>query len=323
MALLDVDRLVTSFFTARGEVRVLRGLDFSVDEGEIIGLVGETGSGKSVTALSILRLLPKAGAAVSGQILFEGRDLLQLSEKEMVAVRGAKIAMIFQNPRECLNPTMRVGNQLRLVYQARGIVEAGLYHSEAVRMLRELGLPDPERTLRAYPHELSGGMCQRVMIALALACSPQLLIADEATTGLDVTIQLQLIRILKSLRDQKGLTEIIITHDLGIVAEMCDRVAVMYTGDIVESGPVSDVFAHPRHPYTVGLLAARPRIGTREEIRSMPGRVPNLLNLPSGCPFRTRCGYALEECSNTVPPTVDVQEGHQVKCFLSDGRGLS
>lgn len=276
-----------------------------------------------MTGLSILKLLPKPGAIVGGRILYEDQDLLQLSENEMVAIRGSKISMIFQNPRECLNPVMRVGDQLRLVYRAHGRTEPRLYLEQAAQMLRELRLPHPERILQSYPHQLSGGMCQRVMIALALACSPRLLIADEATTGLDTTVQLQLIAILKSLREKKALTELIITHDLGIVAELCDRVAVMYAGEIVESGPVGKIFAHPRHPYTVGLLAARPRIGAGNDVYSIPGRVPDFLSLPPGCSFSPRCEHMLEKCAGSAPVPVEVEAGHQVRCFLSQGRGLS
>lgn len=318
MALLHVDQLATTFFGRGKEARILRGLDFAVNEKEIVGLVGESGSGKSVTGLSILRLLPKGGTIVGGRILFQGQDLVGLSEKEMIRIRGAGIAMVFQNPRESLNPLLTVGDQLALVYRARGVREQRQHRKMAALSLRELQMPDAQRALRSYPHELSGGMCQRVMIALALACSPRLLIADEATTGLDVTVQLQIIEILKALRESKRLTELIITHDLGVVAELCDRVAVMYAGEIVELGQVNEVFAHPTHPYTIGLLAARPKIGIMEEIASIPGRVPDFLNLPPGCAFRPRCSYALEKCASLTPHPVEVETDHHVACFLCE-----
>lgn len=313
MPLLDIQGLRTSFFTARGPVPILEGLDLRVNPQEILGLVGESGSGKSVTAASIMRLLKPPGRVLGGRMLFDGRDLLTLTEREMDDVRGLKIAMIFQNPRSCLNPLLPIGRQLRNVLRRRPDTPPGRVPGLAPALLSDVGLPDPDRVLAAYPHELSGGMCQRVMIALALACSPRLLIADEPTTGLDVTVQQQIIALLRRLAERNRMAQIIISHDLGLVAEVCDAVAVMYAGRIVEYGPVIDIFDRPQHPYTRALLDCRPRMGAA--LRSIRGTIPNFAERPPGCPFHPRCDRARSICAAEIPPSSEAG-GHAVACYF-------
>ena len=298
--MLRVENLVTRFHTYDGVVRALEGVSFEVREGEIFGLVGETGCGKSVTTYSTLRLLPSTGRVHSGRITFAGESLLDASESRMREVRGGEIAMIFQDPLSALNPVMRVGDQIaESVWLHDDLPDAEAVAARVEEVLGEVRMPDPAGAARAFPHELSGGMQQRVMIAMALAGRPKMLIADEPTTALDVTIQSQVLQLLRQLKQEAGLTVLLITHDLGVVAELCDRVAVMYAGTIVETAPVAELFGNPRHPYTQGLLAALP--GTSDTLAPIPGRVPDFLNPPSGCRFHPRCPLAVDRCRAEAP----------------------
>jgi oligopeptide/dipeptide ABC transporter ATP-binding protein len=312
--LLRVEDLHVTFFTPAGPVDVLTGVNLSINPGEILGIVGESGSGKSVTALAIVRLLRRPGRVTGGRVLFRGTDLLTLPPERMRGVRGDEISMIFQNPRSSLNPVFRVGTVLREVLRVHEGLRGADADRRAVALLADVGLPDPAAVLDRFPHQLSGGMAQRVMIALALASSPHLLIADEPTTALDVTIQYQIITLLSRLRAEHGLAQIVITHNLGVVAELCDRVAVMYAGTIVEEGPTVTIFDEPRHPYTRGLLAARARTETVGALASIPGQVPDLRNRPAGCPFHPRCAFARDACAETVPPLEAAGERHRVAC---------
>ena len=298
--MLRVENLVTRFHTYDGVVRALEGVSFEVREGEIFGLVGETGCGKSVTTYSTLRLLPSTGRVHSGRVTLAGESLLDASESRMREVRGGEIAMIFQDPLSALNPVMRVGDQIaESVWLHDDLPDAEAVAARVEEVLGEVRMPDPAGAMRAFPHELSGGMQQRVMIAMALAGRPKMLIADEPTTALDVTIQSQVLQLLRQLKQEAGLTVLLITHDLGVVAELCDRVAVMYAGTIVETAPVAELFGNPRHPYTQGLLAALP--GTSDTLAPIPGRVPDLLNPPSGCRFHPRCPLAVDRCQAEAP----------------------
>ncbi|HJP43646.1 MAG: ABC transporter ATP-binding protein [Candidatus Poseidoniia archaeon] len=298
--MLRVENLVTRFHTYDGVVRALEGVSFEVHEGEIFGLVGETGCGKSVTTYSTLRLLPSTGRVHSGRITLSGESLLDASESRMREVRGGEIAMIFQDPLSALNPVMRVGDQIaESVWLHDDLPDADAVAARVEEVLGEVRMPDPAGAARAFPHELSGGMQQRVMIAMALAGRPKMLIADEPTTALDVTIQSQVLQLLRQLKQEAGLTVLLITHDLGVVAELCDRVAVMYAGTIVETAPVEELFSDPKHPYTEGLLAALP--GASETLAPVPGRVPDLLAPPSGCRFHPRCPLAVDRCRAEAP----------------------
>ncbi|HEY7589891.1 MAG TPA: ABC transporter ATP-binding protein [Candidatus Limnocylindrales bacterium] len=319
--LLEVKGLRTSFHTRDGVVRAVDGIDFHVDRGEIMGLVGESGCGKSVTSLSIMRLVARPGRVEAGEILFDGHDLLRISDEAMRRVRGEQISMIFQQPTSALNPVWDVGRQIGEVLELHRNMKRRAARLRALELLRMVGIPDPERRLKAYPHEMSGGMAQRVMIAMALACEPDLLIADEPTTALDVTIQAQILDLIRNLRDETGTAVILITHDLGVVAEMCDRVAVMYAGEIVEQTDVVSLFRDPLHPYTRGLIGSIPVVGTmREELSVIPGNVPNLIDLPPGCRFAPRCAARVAE--NVVlaeghhPALQPVGQGHDVRCWL-------
>lgn len=317
-ALLEIHNLQTHFFTRRGIVKVLDGLSLSVQRGQIIGLVGETGAGKSVTGFSIMNLVRPPGRIVGGEIILNDRDLLKLPDDEMRQVRGTEIAMIFQDPRAALNPVITVGSLLEQVLYYRRHLESDKAHAAAVELLRTVHISDPEQRLKAYAHQLSGGMCQRIMIAMALACQPQLLIADEPTTGLDVTIQRQIILLLKELRDRMGTTQIIITHDLGLASELCDAIAVMYAGDVVEFAAVEELFNHPRHPYTIGLMRSRPLFGDRRTIPVIEGSVADFTNPPSGCPFHPRCDFAFGRCSQQKPKPFRVSAQHSSQCWLLD-----
>jgi len=297
-------------------VDVLDGVDFQVEDGEILGIVGESGSGKTMTALSVTRLLPRTARIRAGEILFRGSDVLALDGRAMNRLRGEQISMIFQSPRASLNPLYRVETTLDQVLRAHRGLRGPAARRLAIELLDDVGLPDPERMLRRYPHELSGGMCQRVMIAFALASNPSLLIADEPTTALDVTVQLQIIQLLSRLRQEHGLTLILITHNLSVVAELCDRVVVMYLGRIVEEGPVLEIFDRPRHPYTVGLLASRPSAHMDGTLAVIPGSVPDLRERPSGCPFHPRCPYARELCAADAPARELATESHYVECHF-------
>jgi oligopeptide/dipeptide ABC transporter ATP-binding protein len=319
--LLEIRGLRTHFASPRGPVKVLEGLDLSVESGTILGLVGESGSGKTVTAYSVLRLIRPPGRIVGGEVLFEGRDLLSLSESKMRRVRGREISMIFQDPRGFLDPVTRVGSLMREIHRTHESMSREEARRRSLDLLQAVGLPRPERVLRAYPHELSGGMAQRVMIALALASKPKLLIADEPTTALDVTIQIEIIRLLADLRERLGLTIVIITHNLSVVAEICDVVAVMYAGEIVEHTDVTSLFRRPLHPYTQGLIGSIPVVGAvQEELAVIPGNVPNLIDLPRGCRFAPRCATKIEEdvaIANEVHPLLrPVDPGHDVRCWV-------
>lgn len=317
--LLEVNNLKVSFFTHVGEVQAVRGTTFALEAGEAVALVGESGCGKSVTAQSIMRLIPDPpGRIVGGSILFEGQDLAKASEKQMEKIRGNQIGMIFQDPMTSLNPTMTIGRQLMegiMKHQGLSKKEA---KEKAVEMLSLVGIPQPDRRVNQYPHEFSGGMRQRVMIAMALSCEPRLLIADEPTTALDVTIQAQIIELMKELKEKTGTSIILITHDLGVVAGLCSRVLVMYAGQIVESGLIRDVFYHPKHPYTYSLLRAVPRLDAKQKSRlvSIPGQPPDLLNPPKGCSFAPRCEFAMRVCLERPPEEVVLEDHHMARCWL-------
>lgn len=312
--LLEVKSLRTEFPTKKGVAVVLDDLDLVIGKGEIVGLVGESGSGKSVTGFSVVRLLKAPGRIAGGSIQFAGQDLVQLTESEMVDVRGKRIAMIFQNPRTSLNPVISVGTQLQQVLRyRRGLTKQEAWHA-GVELLRTVHIPSPESRMHAFPHQLSGGMAQRVMIALAISCDPQLLIADEPTTGLDVTIEYQIIHLLKDMRDRSSMSVVMITHDLNMAAEVCDRIVVMYAGRIVEEAPVAEFFTMPRHPYTIGLLASRPSLTVEADIPTIPGNVPDLINRPGGCAFHPRCRWATARCAEEVPAHRQVAPRHLVAC---------
>ena len=299
--MLKVERLTTVFDLPSGPAPAVIDASFDVDAGETVCLVGESGSGKSVTAFSIVRLVQRPGRIASGRIVFKGRDLLTLTEKEMQSVRGAEIALIFQEPMTALNPVFTIGNQIEETLAVHGIARGRDARDRAVELLESVSIPDPSRRVRDYPHQLSGGLRQRALIALALACNPSLVIADEPTTALDVTIQAQILDLLRDLQQRLGLALLLITHDLGVVAEMADRVAVMYAGRIVEQAPVRYLFRDPRHPYTRGLLASIPG-GTRgTKLQAIPGTVPTLSKQPPGCPFHPRCSFRFEPCDRAVP----------------------
>ena len=297
MPLLEVRHLTTSFATQRGEVRAVDDVSFTLDAGETLCLVGESGCGKSVTALSLMRLIAKPGRITNGEILFNGRDLTRLSEAEMRKLRGDDLGMIFQDPLTSLNPVFTIGEQIaEAIRLHRGVSKKEAWN-QAIEGMRDVRIPAPEQRAKNYPHEMSGGMRQRVMIAMALACDPKLLIADEPTTALDVTIQAQILDLLNELKAKRNLALLLITHDLGVVAEIADRVAVMYAGQIVEQAPVRELFAQPRHPYTAGLLRAVPRLGgQRARLQTIEGVVPNPLELPAGCRFAPRCEYRQTAC---------------------------
>ena len=319
--LLEVRNLKTYFFTEDGVVKAVDGVDFTVGRGEVLGLVGESGCGKSVTSLSIMRLVGIPGKVVEGEIVFEGRNLLELSEAEMVKMRGNRISMIFQQPQSSLNPVFKVGDQVAEVLQIHQNLSKQESWKKAVELLRLVGIPDPESKARSYPHEVSGGQAQRVMIAMALALNPQLLIADEPTTALDVTIQAQILDLMRDLRTRMGTAVILITHDLGVISEMADRVAVMYAGRIVEQAEIKTLFKNPLHPYTQGLMASIPVLGTVKEVLDViPGSVPNLVNLPLGCQFTPRCRALIEHnltiCTQVEPQLLPVEPDHLSRCWL-------
>ena len=315
--LLEVRDLHTQFFTERGRAPAVDGVSFTLEKGRTLGIVGESGSGKSVTSLSILRLLQEpAGRITGGEILFHGRDLVKLSEKEMQEIRGKHISMVFQEPMTALNPVYTIGDQIMEVYMIRQGMKKKEAREKTIEMLRTVGIPSPETRIRSYPHQLSGGMRQRVVIAIALACNPELLIADEPTTALDVTIQAQILDLMKRLQRQLGTALIMITHDLGIIYEIADDVAVMYCGQIVEKGTVEQVFHHLLHPYTEGLLNSIPRLADdRDELNTITGMVPSLYELPSGCRYHPRCPYATALCRETAPELIEVEPGHSCRCL--------
>ncbi|MDZ4735429.1 MAG: ABC transporter ATP-binding protein [Rhodospirillaceae bacterium] len=315
--LLAVEALDVGFRTEAGLVRVLDGVGFSVGAGETVGLVGESGCGKSVSAMSIMRLIPTPPAVIEGgRILFDGRDLLTLNERDMRAVRGDRIGMIFQEPMTSLNPTFTIGFQIAEVLRLHRGHDRAQAEQEIIEMLRAVGVGAPERRLRQYPHQLSGGLRQRMMIAMALVCRPALLIADEPTTALDVTIQAQILDLLRRLQEQMGMAVLLITHDLGVVAEMCDRVVVMYAGHVVERCSARDLFRSPRHPYSSGLLQATPRRAPRgSRLPTIPGVVPPPGQRGTGCPFADRCSRVLDRCRIEMPPLAPLEAGHEAACW--------
>ncbi|WP_455147156.1 ABC transporter ATP-binding protein [Stomatobaculum longum] len=319
--LLRVENLRTSFMTSNGEVQAVRGVSFEVRRGEIVGIVGESGSGKSITNMTLLKLLPDTAVIKDGRAMFQGQDLTKLSMKELRKIRGEKIAMIFQDPMSSLNPLIPVGEQVAEIIR--------IHHSdrsreavkqEVLKRFAEVRIPEPEKRYHAYPHEFSGGMRQRVMIAMALANNPELLIADEPTTALDVTIQDQIIRQMRELKEQHGTSIIFITHDLGVIAELCEKVEVMYGGLIMEEAPIDELFEHPSHPYTLGLLESMPSIqqDKAERLIPIPGSPPDMTNPPAGCPFAPRCRYARKICAAELPELQPVGEGHSARCWLLD-----
>jgi len=319
--LLEVRGLRTSFFTREGVVRAVTGVDFEVRRGEILGLVGESGCGKSVTSLSIMGLVAPPGRVEAGEVLFDGQDLRKLSDSQMRGIRGNRISMIFQQPTSSLNPVMKVGRQIGEVLEAHRNMKRKAAGERALELMNMVGIPDPKRRLESYPFEMSGGMAQRVMIAMALACEPELLIADEPTTALDVTIQAQILELMRRLQRDTGTAIVLITHDLGVVAEMCDRVAVMYAGEIIERTDTRTLFREPRHPYTQGLIGAVPVLGqTKEMLTVIPGVVPNLIDLPAGCRFAPRCAareeYSVRPADAVHPELRPVTGSHDVRCWL-------
>jgi len=326
MALLEVESLQTHFATPDGVVRAVEGLSFHVNAGETLGVVGESGCGKSVTAMSILRLIQEPPGKIAGAIRFDGRNLLELSEQEMRDIRGNAISMIFQEPMSSLNPVLTVGRQIGETLQLHQGLSQRDAEKRAVEMLVLVGIPAPQRRVKEYPHQLSGGMRQRVMIAMALACNPKLLIADEPTTALDVTIQAQILDLMRDLKQRLGSAIMLITHDLGVVAEMCQRVVVMYAGRKVEEGPVEEIFARPLHPYTRGLLGSVPKLGSslvdggRGKLAEIAGLVPSLREKIVGCAFAGRCPMATELCSRVAPAIEDKAPGHSVACHYAERR---
>lgn len=314
--LLVVENLTTRFQTENGTITAVDGVSFSIGAGETLGLVGESGCGKSMTSLSVMRLVPSPpGAIEGGKVLFEGRDILMLPEPEMRRMRGRDMAMVFQEPMTSLNPVFTVGEQIMETIMHHDHVSRRDAQERAIEMLRKVGIPSPERRVRDFPHEMSGGMRQRVMIAIALACNPRLLIADEPTTALDVTIQAQILELMRRLRNEYHTATLLITHDLGVIAETADRVAVMYAGQIVESASVESIFENPLHPYTVGLLGSIPRLnGTKRRLNVIEGTVPSPLNVPNGCRFGPRCSRATRHCSAHAQDLREVAPGHHVRC---------
>lgn len=316
--LLDVKNLETSFQTSAGEVHAVRGVSFYLDKGEALGIVGESGCGKSVTMMSIMRLLADNGKLVGGEINFDGRDISNAKESEMEAIRGNDIGMIFQDPMTSLNPVYTIGDQLtEPLIKHKGMSRAEA-RKEAIKMLGLVGIPSPEKRMKQYPHEFSGGMRQRAMIAMSLICNPKLIIADEPTTALDVTIQAQILDLMKDLKDKFNTSIILITHDLGVVADLCTRINVMYGGIVVETGTAEDIFYRGKHPYTWGLLRSvpNPKEDIKEKLKPIEGQPPDLLKPPVGCPFAARCDYAMKICIQKQPPQFEIGEKHSAACWL-------
>lgn len=321
--ILEVNNLKTQFFTESGIVRAVDGVSFHVNRGEVLGIVGESGCGKSVTSLSIMGLVADPGRIVEGEAIFDGEDLTSLSQTELSQIRGNRISMIFQQPQSSLNPVFRVGDQITEVLHVHQNMDRQSAKNRAIELLSLVGIPSPEERYKAWPHEMSGGMAQRVMIAMALACVPELLIADEPTTALDVTIQAQILDLIRDLKEQMDTAVILITHDLGVVAELCDRVVVMYAGRVVETAEIHELFENPKHPYTASLIGATPVLGDVDrELVSIPGSVPNLINLPTGCKFAPRCVARIENqleiCNQEDPDLKTIAEDHDVRCWLYD-----
>lgn len=317
--LLEVKNLVTEFHMKRGTVKAVNNISYQVDQGEILAIVGESGSGKSVSSLSIMGLIRSPGEIAAGEIIYNGQDLLKLSQKEMQKIRGDKISMIFQEPMTSLNPVYRVGDQITESILTHMKVSKEEAKKRAIKMLETVGIPSPADRFNDYPHQMSGGMRQRVMIAMAISCDPELLIADEPTTALDVTIQAQILDLLKQMRDKFHMAVLLITHDLGVVAETADRVLVMYCGQVVEEADVKELFEKPLHPYTLGLLKSIPKLEdeSKEPLYMIKGMVPNPLHMPSGCPFSDRCERCMERCRKEMPELQEMN-GRKVRCFLYD-----
>jgi oligopeptide transport system ATP-binding protein len=316
-SLLSVEDLRVQFWTQRGTIYAVNGVSFEIARGETLGIVGESGCGKSVTSLALLGILPRAGRIVSGRAIFEGRDLLKLSDEQMRALRGKEIAMIFQDPMTSLNPVLTIGRQIREALETHFDMDREAAERRAAELLDRVGIPNPKARLRDYPHQFSGGMRQRAMIAMALACEPKLLIADEPTTALDVTIQAQILELLRELVAERETALILITHDLGVVAGMCERVNVMYAGLFMETGAAEQVFSTPRNPYTLGLLQSVPRLDMARQARLRPieGNPRDMLRPPQSCPFQPRCRYEVPQSRQQMPPLVEVEPGHKVACF--------
>lgn len=316
--LLEVNDLRTSFKTHIGDVQAVRGVSFYLDKGEALGIVGESGCGKSVTMMTLMGLLADNGRVAGGNIMFDGKDLTNASEKTMESIRGNDMGMIFQDPMTSLNPVFSVGNQLiEPLMKHRGLNKKDAW-AEAIKMLSLVGIPSPEQRMKQYPHEFSGGMRQRVMIAMSLICNPKLIIADEPTTALDVTIQAQILDLMKDLKERLDTSIILITHDLGVVADLCSRITVMYGGTVVETGTSEDIFYEAKHPYTWGLLKSvpNPKSNVREKLKPIEGQPPDLLKPPVGCPFAARCDYAMKVCLENQPPLFDIKDGHKAACWL-------
>lgn len=317
--LLDVRDLKTQFFTQRGVVHAVNGVSLHINEGETVGIVGESGSGKSITVLSVMRLIPSPpGKIVDGEVLFQGRDLLKLNDKGIRDIRGNQIAMIFQDPMTSLNPVLQIEKQMtEAIQRHRGMTQAEA-KARAIQLLQHVGIPGATERIRNYPHQFSGGMRQRVMIAMGLACNPKLLIADEPTTALDVTIQAQIVELVKQLKAELGMAVIWITHDLSLLAGLAERILVMYAGQIVEQAFLKDLYKNPRHPYTIGLLQSMPRLDEQRQERLTPieGLPPNLVNYPKGCPFAARCRFAIAQCHEEDPPLESVGSNHQAACWV-------
>ena len=321
--LLEVKDLATYFFTPEGVVKAVDGITYDLEEGEILGLVGESGCGKSVSALSLMRLIQNPGRNVAGEVMFNGQDLLSLSDDNMRHIRGKDMSMIFQEPMTSLNPVLTIGRQLSEALQLHLGMDKEQSERRAGELLLMVGIPEGDRRLRDYPHQFSGGMRQRVMIAMALSCNPKMLIADEPTTALDVTIQAQILELVQRLGRELGTAVLIITHNLGVVARYADRVNVMYAGKIIERGTSREIYGNPRHPYTIGLLASVPRLDEprKEQLDPIEGLPPDLIALPQGCAFRARCKFAIDKCATEIPPLVEVSEGHTAACWVSDQLG--
>ncbi|MCM3636671.1 ABC transporter ATP-binding protein [Sporosarcina luteola] len=317
MNLLEVRDLRTSFYTDDGEIKAVDGVSFTLPQGKTLGIVGESGSGKSITALSILRLLANNGKIIGGEVNFKGKDLLSFSDKQMRDIRGNAISMIFQEPMTSLNPVFTVGQQIGESLMKHQDLSKKAAHLKSVELLKLVGIPSPEKRVKQYPYELSGGMRQRVMIAMALACNPEILIADEPTTALDVTIQAQILMLIRDLQKRLGMSVIMITHDLGVVAETCEYVAVMYAGQVVEYSDVVTLFQKPKHPYTIGLINSLPRHDVElERLESISGNVPNPKEMPTGCRFAPRCPAAIDLCRNVMPDLLIDNEGNDVRCWI-------
>jgi oligopeptide/dipeptide ABC transporter ATP-binding protein len=318
--LLEVRDLKTYFFTQAGVVKAVDGVSYDLEEGEILSLVGESGCGKSVSALSLMRLIPDPpGKTVDGEIIFDGQDLLKLTDAQMRGVRGKQMAMVFQEPMTSLNPVLTVQRQLTESLELHLGMSRTDARQEAVRRLEQVGIPDPKRRIKQFPYQFSGGMLQRVMIAMALSCNPKLIIADEPTTALDVTIQAQILELMKNLSRAYGVSLIIITHNLGVVARYADRVNIMYAGKIIERGTAGDIYQNPSHPYTLGLLNSVPRLDLprKEKLDPVEGQPPDLINLPAGCAFRERCRFAIDRCAQEIPPLQLVGDSHFSACFAA------